>query len=65
LEASLRRDRTSKRLQRANTVNKNLANPIPEFPLEMTLGEMRKITGQFSEAAIRQIAQKLKSRSQI
>jgi hypothetical protein len=46
-------------------MNKDLVDPIPEFPPNMTIGEMRKIKGQYSEAAIRKMARKLKSRGQI
>jgi hypothetical protein len=50
---------TNKRPRRANTINKNLPVPIAEFPAEMTIGEMRKITGAFSEEAIRKVAKKM------
>lgn len=47
------------RPRRANAINKNLSIPIPEFSPEMTIGEMRKITGAFSEDAIRRAANKM------
>lgn len=50
---------TNNRPRRANAINKNLAVPIPEFSPETTIGEMRKITGAFSEEAIRQAAKKM------
>lgn len=42
--------------KRSDTLNKNLSKPIPEFPPDMTLGEMRKKT----EDAVRRAAKKTK-----
>ena len=45
--------------KRSDTLNKNLPRPIPEFPPNMTLGAMRKKTGQVSEDAVRRAAAKM------
>jgi hypothetical protein len=45
--------------KRSDTLNKNLTKPIPEFPPNATLGEMREKTGKVSEAAVRRAAAKL------
>jgi hypothetical protein len=42
--------------KRSDTLNKNLPKPIPQFPANMTLGQMRKKTGQVSEQAVRRTA---------
>jgi hypothetical protein len=44
--------------KRSDTLNKNLPKPIPQFPPNMTLGAMRKKTGEVSEAAVRRVATK-------
>jgi hypothetical protein len=45
--------------KRSDALNKNLPKPIPQFPPNMTLGEMRKRTGKVSEDAVRRAAAKL------
>jgi len=45
--------------KRSDTLNKNLPRPIPQFPLNTTLGRMREITGKVSEEAVRRAAAKL------
>jgi hypothetical protein len=44
--------------KRSDTLNKNLPRPIPQFSAHATLGHMRKVTGQVSEAAVRRAAAK-------
>lgn len=46
-------------LKHGNTLNKHLPEPIPEFPAETTLEEMRRQTGETSIVKIRQAAKKL------
>ena len=46
--------------KRSDTLNKNLSTPIPQFRSDATLGHMRKVTGEVSEAAVRREAAKLK-----
>jgi hypothetical protein len=46
--------------KRSDTLNKNLAKPIPQFPPNATLGEMREKTGKVSEAAVRRAAARAK-----
>jgi hypothetical protein len=46
--------------KRSDTLNKNLPKPIPQFPANMTLGTMRKKTGETSEAAVRRVAARMK-----
>ncbi|WP_414451824.1 hypothetical protein AB4851_24775 [Burkholderia sp. 22PA0099] len=41
------------RQKRSDTENQNLPRPIPGFPPEATLEQMRRETGQISERAIR------------
>jgi len=45
--------------KRSDTLNKNLSRPIAQFPLTVTLGEMREKTGKVSEEAVRRAAAKL------
>ena len=45
--------------KRSDTLNKNLPKPIPQFPLNMTLGKMREKTGKVSEEAVRRAAAKM------
>jgi hypothetical protein len=45
--------------KRSDVLNKNLPRPIPQVPLNMTLGRMREITGKVSEEAVRRAAAKL------
>ncbi len=45
--------------KRSDAVNKNLPRPIPQFPPNMTLGQMRQLTGKVSEEAVRRAAAKL------
>jgi hypothetical protein len=45
--------------KRSDTLNKNLSRPIPQFPLNTTLGTMREKTGKVSEQAVRRAAAKL------
>jgi hypothetical protein len=47
-------------LKHGNTLNKHLPQPIPEFPMEMTLEQMRQRTGETSIQKIRDAAKKLK-----
>ena len=46
--------------KRSDTLNKNLAKPIPQFPPNATLGEMREKTGKVNEAAVRRAAARAK-----
>ena len=46
--------------KRSDTLNKNLEKPIPQFPPNATLGEMREKTGKVSEAAVRRAAARAK-----
>lgn len=46
-------------LKHGNTLNKNLPVPIPQFPAEMTLDQMRLKTGETSIEKIREAAKKL------
>jgi hypothetical protein len=46
--------------KRSDTLNKNLSQPIPGFRADATLGHMRKVTGELSEAAVRRTAAKMK-----
>lgn len=46
------------RQKRADTLNKNLPRPIPQFSRNATLGFMRKETGKVSEQAVRRAAAK-------
>ena len=45
--------------KRSDTLNKNLPKPIPQFPPNTTLGEMREKTGKVSEEFVRRAAAKL------
>jgi len=42
-----------------NTLNKNLAAPIPQFPPNETLADMRRTTGGMSVESVRKKAAKL------
>jgi hypothetical protein len=44
--------------KRSDTLNKNLSKPIPEFPLNTTLGTMRKVTGKTSIEDVRDTAKR-------
>jgi hypothetical protein len=44
--------------KRSNALNRNLSNPIPQFPGNATVGFMRKETGKVGLNAIRQAAKK-------
>jgi len=44
--------------KRSDALNKNLSRPIPQFPPDTTLGEMRAATGKVSEETIRRAAAK-------
>ena len=46
--------------KRSDTLNKNLAKPIPQFSPNTTLGKMRAATGKVSEESVRRAAAKLK-----
>jgi hypothetical protein len=46
--------------KRSDTLNKNLAKPIPQFSPNASLGHMRKVTGKTSEADVRRAAAKLR-----
>jgi len=41
-----------------NTLNKNLPRPIPEFPENVTLDDMRKATGKTSIEDVREAAKR-------
>jgi hypothetical protein len=45
--------------KRADTLNKNLSKPVPQFPPNTTLGKMRQVTGKVSEEAVKRAAAKL------
>jgi hypothetical protein len=47
------------RLKRGDTLNENLAQPIPEFPDDATLQDMRHATGELGINKIRRTAKKL------
>jgi hypothetical protein len=47
------------REKRADTLNKSLPKPIPQFGPNVTLGKMREATGKISEADVRRAAKKL------
>lgn len=44
--------------KRGDTLNRNLPKPIPQFPPDTTLGDMRKATGKVSEEDVRRAAAK-------
>jgi hypothetical protein len=44
--------------KRADTLNKNLPQPIPEFSRNATLGTMRKETGKTSVEGVRRAAKR-------
>jgi hypothetical protein len=46
--------------KRADTLNKNLPKPIPQFSPNATLGTMRKETGKTSVESVRRAAAKLR-----
>jgi hypothetical protein len=46
-------------LKHGNTQNRHLPEPIPQFPPEMTVEEMRRMTGETSIEKIRQAAESL------
>lgn len=46
--------------KRGDTLNKNLAKPIPQFSLNAKLSTMRKVTGKTSEEAVRRAAKALR-----
>jgi hypothetical protein len=48
--------------KRSDTLNKNLPRPIPQFRADATLGHMRQVTGQTSEAAVACVAEKLRGK---
>jgi len=45
--------------KRSDTLNKNLPKPIPQFPPNATLGQMRDATGKVSEDAVRRAAARM------
>ena len=45
--------------KRDDTFNKNLQIPIREFPDDVTLGEMRQVTGKISEEDVRRAARRM------
>jgi hypothetical protein len=47
------------RLKRGDTLNEHLTQPIPEFPDDATLQEMRDATGELGINKIRKAAKKL------
>ena len=60
------KDRTKSgeiRLKRADTLNKNLSKPIPQFSPNATLKAMRKETGETSLQDVRRAAAKLRPQS--
>jgi hypothetical protein len=44
------------RLKRSDALNKNLSQPIPEFPDDATVEEMREATGELGLNKIREAA---------
>jgi hypothetical protein len=48
--------------KRSDALNKNLPRPIPEFPPNATVGDMRKQTGKVGLNAIRKAAKDLPKR---
>jgi hypothetical protein len=46
--------------KRSDTLNKNLAKPIPQFSPNTRLGKMRATMGKVSEESVRRAAAKLK-----
>lgn len=48
--------------KRSDTLNKNLPTPIPQFRGDATLGTMRKVTSQTSEAAVARAAEKMRGK---
>lgn len=48
--------------KRSDTLNKNLPTPIPQFRGDATLGTMRNITGQVSEADVARAAERLRGK---
>jgi hypothetical protein len=46
--------------KRSDTLNKNLAHPIPQFSPNATLGFMRQKTGKVGEEAVRREARKVR-----
>ncbi len=46
--------------KRADTLNKNLPKPIPQFSPNAKLGTMREATGKVSEEAVRRAARTLR-----
>jgi hypothetical protein len=50
------------RQKRADTLNRNLSKPIPQFSLNATLKTMRKETGQTSLKDVRKAAAKRQSK---
>jgi len=48
--------------KRSDTLNKNLPTPIPQFRADATLGHMRKVTGQTSEAAVARAAARIRGK---
>ena len=45
--------------KRSDTLNKNLPKPIPQFPPDTTLGEMRQATGKIGEDEVRRAATRI------
>lgn len=48
------------RQKRGDTLNKNLPEPIKQFPLNTRLDTMRERTGKTSERDVREAAKKLR-----
>ncbi len=48
------------RQKRADSLNKNLPRPIPQFSPNASLGFMREETGKVSEEAVRRAAAKMR-----
>jgi len=46
-------------IKRSDALNGNLPNPIPQFPDNMTVGQMRKTTGKRGLKAIRRAAARM------
>jgi hypothetical protein len=59
------RDKTSSKKgeiqqKRGDTLNQNLAEPVPQFGPRTTLAKMRQVTGETSERKVREAAKHLK-----
>lgn len=48
------------RLKNGSTLNENLSRPIPQFPDDATVSDMRDATGELGLNKIREAARKLR-----